>query len=120
MTKESPYRVVYSTDEGVHCKECGKPGKKCECASQKASRIVGNGSVRVRLEKSGRAGKTVSVVRGLPVTEAELAKLGTELKKVCGTGGSVKNDTIEIQGDFVERLLAELIKRGFPAKKGGG
>ena len=120
MSKNESYRVVYSTESGSHCKDCGNASSKCRCAEKNAARIVGDGVVRVRLEKSGRAGKSVSVIRGLPVTESELAKLGTELKKYCGTGGAVKDGAIEIQGDHIEKLIAELIRRGFAAKRGGG
>jgi len=76
--------------------------------------------VRVGREVSGRGGKGVSVISGLPLAGAELEALGTRLKKLCGAGGAVKDGTIEIQGDHRDRLVAELQKLGFEAKRSGG
>ncbi len=77
-------------------------------------------SVRVRLESKGRAGKKVTVVFGLEMDSTELDNLATALKQTCGTGGTVKDGTIEIQGDQCERVLAELKRRGMQAKRSGG
>lgn len=120
MPKDEQYRVVYSTESGKICLQCQKSVEACECEAIKKAQIVGDGAVRVRLEKSGRGGKTVSVVRGLPVDQTALQKLGSELKKMCGTGGAVKDGTVEIQGDHVEKLIVLLTARGFKAKRGGG
>lgn len=79
-----------------------------------------NARVRVGREVAGRAGKGVSVITGLPLPVAELEALATRLKKVCGAGGAVKDGTIEIQGDHRERLVAELVKLGYEARKSGG
>ena len=76
--------------------------------------------VRVGRETSGRSGKAVSVVTGLPLSAAQLEALGTQLKKLCGAGGAVKDGTIEIQGDHRDRLVQELIKLGYEAKRSGG
>jgi translation initiation factor 1 len=76
--------------------------------------------VRVGREISGRAGKGVSVISGLPLGAAELEELATRLKKVCGAGGAVKEGVIEIQGDHRDRLVAELHKLGYEAKRSGG
>ncbi len=76
--------------------------------------------VRVGREVSGRGGKGVSVITGLPLAGAELEALATRLKKHCGAGGAVKEGTIEIQGDHRDRLVAELLKLGFEAKRSGG
>jgi translation initiation factor 1 len=76
--------------------------------------------VRVAREVAGRGGKGVSVISGLPLAGAELEALGTRLKKLCGAGGAVKDGTIEIQGDHRDRLVAELQKLGFEAKRSGG
>jgi translation initiation factor 1 len=76
--------------------------------------------VRVGREVAGRAGKGVSVITGLPLPAAELEELATRLKKLCGAGGAVKDGTIEIQGDHRDRLVAELVKLGYEAKKSGG
>ncbi|MEN9704317.1 MAG: hypothetical protein RLZZ393_196 [Pseudomonadota bacterium] len=76
--------------------------------------------VRVGREVSGRGGKGVTVVTGLPLQPAELDALGVKLKKACGAGGAVKDGVIEIQGEHRDRLVAELQKLGYDAKRSGG
>ncbi|MEP7242456.1 MAG: stress response translation initiation inhibitor YciH [Gammaproteobacteria bacterium] len=76
--------------------------------------------VRVGREVAGRGGKGVSVISGLPLAEAELEALATKLKKSCGAGGAVRDGRIEIQGDHRDRLVAELVKLGYEAKRSGG
>ncbi len=90
-----------------------KPGTKKQAAK-------GDGRVRVERQTKGRIGKGVSLVTGVPLAGAELKSLAKELKKVCGTGGTVKDGIIEIQGDHREKLVEELKKRGYDAKKSGG
>lgn len=80
----------------------------------------GQARVRVGREVSGRGGKGVSVVSGLPLSAAALEELATRLKKLCGAGGAVKEGVIEIQGDHRDRLVAELSKLGYDAKRSGG
>jgi translation initiation factor 1 len=80
----------------------------------------GPAKVRVGREVSGRGGKGVSVVTGLPLAAEALEGLATRLKKTCGAGGAVKEGTIEIQGDHRDRLVAELVKLGYDAKRSGG
>jgi len=76
--------------------------------------------VRVGREVAGRGGKGVSVITGLPLAPAQLEALATTLKKTCGAGGAVKDGRIEIQGDHRDRLVAELRKLGYDAKRSGG
>jgi translation initiation factor 1 len=76
--------------------------------------------VRVGREVAGRSGKGVSVITGLPLGEAQLEELATKLKRTCGAGGAVKDGRIEIQGDHRDRLVAELQKLGYDAKRSGG
>lgn len=76
--------------------------------------------VRVGREVSGRGGKGVSVITGLPLDAAALEALATKLKKLCGAGGAVREGTIEIQGEHRDRLVAELQKLGYEAKRSGG
>src|ERR1700675_5018030 len=76
--------------------------------------------VRVGREVAGRSGKGVSVISGLPLDEAQLAELATRLKKLCGAGGGVREGVIEIQGEHRDRLVAELCKLGYPARRSGG
>jgi translation initiation factor 1 len=76
--------------------------------------------VRVGRETAGRSGKGVSVVTGLPLSAQALEALATRLKKLCGAGGAVRDGVIEIQGDHRDRLVQELIKLGYEAKRAGG
>jgi translation initiation factor 1 len=76
--------------------------------------------VRVGREVAGRGGKGVSVISGLPLGATGLDELATRLKKLCGAGGAVKDGAIEIQGDHRDRLVAELQKLGYDAKRSGG
>jgi translation initiation factor 1 len=87
-----------------------------------APKAAGSGPARVRVgrEVSGRGGKGVSIISGLPLDAAELEDLATRLKKHCGAGGAVKDGVIEIQGDHRDRLVAELCKLGYDAKRSGG
>jgi translation initiation factor 1 len=102
-------RIVYSTGAGRIAPSSTKPG---------APR--GDGIVRVRRETGGRGGKTVTAVYGVALAEAKLKDLAGELKRLCGTGGTVKDGTIEIQGDHRERIVAALEKRGYTVKLAGG
>ena len=86
----------------------------------KPSAARGAASVRVGREVAGRAGKGVSVIHGLPLNTAQLEELAGRLKKLCGAGGAVKEGVIEIQGDHRDRLVAELCKLGYEAKRSGG
>lgn len=92
-----------------------------QCLCKAASTVpLGNGNVRVSLETKGRAGKGVTVIKGLPLTAAELAALGKQLRAACGSGGTVKDGTLEIQGDHADRLVELLKAQGFSAKRAGG
>jgi len=110
--------LVFSTDAGRHCPDCSQPVAACICKQNVLP--AGDGIARVRRESKGRGGKTVTTVTGVPLAEDALKDLATALKKRCGTGGALKDGVIEIQGDHVELLLAELEKHGFKAKKSGG
>ena len=110
--------LVYSTDSGRHCPDCGEPVAACICKQTQLP--AGDGIARVRRETKGRGGKTVTTVSGVPLALDALQELASALKKRCGCGGALKDGVIEIQGDHVELLLAELSKRGFQTKKSGG
>lgn len=110
--------LVYSTDGGRHCPDCSQPVDACICKQTLIPE--GDGIARVRRESKGRGGKTVTTISGVPLAMDALQDLASALKKRCGCGGSLKDGVIEIQGDHVELLIAELIKRGFKAKKSGG
>jgi translation initiation factor 1 len=110
--------LVYSTDSGRHCPDCGQPVGACVCAREAVPE--GDGIARVRRESKGRGGKTVTTVSGVPVSLEALKVLAGNLKRRCGTGGALKDGIIEIQGDHVDLLLGELTRLGFKAKKSGG
>lgn len=112
-------RLVYSTDGGKLCRQCHRPLLKCVCGNDRPG-ATGDGVVRIRRETKGRGGKAVTVLDGLPLAEAELKKLARDLKQRCGVGGSIKGESIEIQGDQRPVLKAELEKRGFTVKLAGG
>jgi len=115
--------LVYSSETGRICPACQKPVLKCSCQKKKASAQPGikyDGIIRVQREVKGRKGKTVTTVAGFQITADELKLLATQLKRRCGTGGSVKGGMIIIQGDHRNTLITELKKRGFKAKAAGG
>lgn len=102
------------------CPQCRQPQAQCRCRAQAAAQPLGDGRVRVSRETQGRGGKAVTVVRGLPLDATALAQLGRQLKAACGTGGTVKDGVIEIQGDHADKLLALLQAQGWQAKRAGG
>ena len=111
-------RVVYSTGIGKVCPGCGWPVKDCKCSSKRSAdeSIPGRVVAKLRMEKKGRGGKTVTVVDGLPRNAAFLKDLCQELKRACGTGGAVLEDGVELQGDLRERLRELLLKKEFVVK----
>lgn len=111
-------RTVYSTSSGRICTKCGWPEHDCRCSSrfQKAEAIPAKVVAKLRLEKKGRGGKTVTVVYDLPANAALLNGLASELKRACGTGGAVVEDTVEIQGDLRDRVRDVLVKKGWTVK----
>jgi len=111
--------MVYSTERGLVCPKCRVPVAKCRCGKE-APIPAGDGIVRVRRETKGRGGKTVTAVSGVPLGGEALRNLASDLKRRCGTGGTVKDGVIEIQGDHREAIVAELTRRGFTAKLAGG
>ncbi|HPH97928.1 MAG TPA: translation initiation factor Sui1 [Anaerolineaceae bacterium] len=117
MRTENP--TVYSTESGRICPQCGRPQADCTCKKQ-AARPQGDGIARIFRDAKGRKGKTVTLITGLPLDEEALRKLLSDLKRMCGTGGAVKDGALEIQGDHRDVIFDELKKRGFAVKKAGG
>lgn len=111
--------LVYSTEAGRMCPVCRQPVAQCACR-QAAAVPAGDGVVRVSRETKGRGGKAVTVVKGLVLGSLELAALGKQLKAACGSGGTVKDGVIEIQGDHVEKVMAALKGQGHTVKRAGG
>lgn len=112
--------VVYSSEHGRMCPSCGHAQNNCQCKSAQTKQILGDGKVRISFETKGRGGKGVSVIRGLPLTAADLGDLAKKLKQKCGVGGSVEEGAILIQGDQRDKLLKELTTMGYQPKKSGG
>jgi translation initiation factor 1 len=107
------------------CPACRQPVASCCCAARKASETRAaqgsrDGVARVTREKAGRGGKTVTVVRGLALEDVALVALGKQLKTACGSGGTVRDGVIEVQGDHADRVLALLLQTGHKAKRSGG
>ena len=122
MTKKSQQNgtgLVYSSEFGQMCPGCNQPVGKCLCR-QKSSLPKSDGIVRLMRETKGRKGKGVTLISGLPLDKEGLEKLAKTLKQKCGSGGSVKNGLIEIQGDHRERLEKELTGLGYRVKRAGG
>ncbi|HUE86502.1 MAG TPA: hypothetical protein VMO26_10530 [Vicinamibacterales bacterium] len=112
-------RTVYSTGTGGKCPGCGWPQRSCQCSSQPQrgdaavpARVV----AKWRMEKKGRGGKTVTVVYDLPPNDAFLRDLSQKLKRACGTGGAVVDNTVELQGELRERVREILQQLGFVVK----
>jgi translation initiation factor 1 len=113
-------RPVYSTATGRLCPDCGKPASACVCREQEKQKAKGDGIVRIGRETKGRGGKGVTLITGLPLAEEPLKELASKLKQSCGTGGTVKDGVIEIQGDHREKLALYLQKAGYKTKLAGG
>jgi translation initiation factor 1 len=107
-------KLVYSTDGKIQLKK-----KPVENAPQAREPLMQQ-KVTVRLERKGRGGKSVTVIDGLQMRQKEREALLKQLKTKLGTGGTVKNTSLEIQGDHRNALMTELVKMGYTAKRSGG
>lgn len=117
MATRENSRLVYSSDAGRMCPECGRPASNCRCSRAKQNQAVPVRVVaKLRIEKAGRGGKTVTVLYDLPRNADFLKGLCQELKRACGVGGAVRDDGIELQGDLRDRVRELLLKRGFGVK----
>ena len=110
--------LVFSTDSGRMCPWCRQPVANCSCKARLIPETKGD--VRISLQTKGRGGKNVTIVKGLPLETAALAVLGKQLRSDCGTGGTVKDGVIEVQGDHVVSVVAALQKLGYDVKRSGG
>src|SRR5262245_79755 len=115
-------RVVYSTGQGRLCPECAQPIALCKCRRSAPPRpaVPADQVVRVGRETKGRGGKGVTVIQGLSLGEEALQALATQLKKRCGSGGTVRAGVIEIQGEHRDTLVSELTRLGYRARRAGG
>ena len=117
MTDRRDARVVYSTGTGRICPECGGSLEQCHgrhATSDEAvpARIV----AKLRMERTGRGGKTVTVIYGLPRNAPFLKELCQDLKRSTGCGGAVQDGAVELQGDLRDRVRDILTQRGFTVK----
>lgn len=112
--------LVYSTEAGRMCPDCRQPIAQCTCKQAARAVPAGDGIVRVQRETKGRGGKAVTVIRGVPLDADAMAALGKQVKTACGSGGTVKDGVIEVQGDHVERVMALLREKGYTVKRAGG
>ena len=115
-------RLVYSTEGGrvTTCPTCGVSYKNCQCSQPTPPTRKSDGIARVMRDRKGRGGKTVTVIDGVMGSEKELTTLAQQLKKLCGSGGTVKDGNIEIQGDHCEQVMAKLTALGYKVKRAGG
>lgn len=111
--------LIYSTDAGRMCPECRRPVAGCICRQSQALART-DGMARVSRQTRGRGGKTVTLVSGLALDALALARLGKQLKTACGSGGTVKDGVIEVQGDHCEAVMRALQSQGHAVKRAGG
>ena len=118
MTFKNNARSVYSTATAGKCAVCGWPQRDCHCSSRRdvdepvPARVV----AKLRIEKKGRGGKTVTVVFGLPENQRFLKELAQQLKRACGAGGTVIEGGVELQGDLRDRVREFLQRQGYVVK----
>lgn len=121
MSRPRDRDLVYSSDGGRLCPGCGAPMDGCRCGAASGKSVPrSDGVVRVGRETKGRKGAGVTVVSGVPLDESGLKELAGTLKKACGSGGTVRDGVIEIQGEHRDRLVALLQARGWSVKRVGG
>jgi translation initiation factor 1 len=118
MANRDHARTVYSTGHGRICPGCGWPADDCTCSSRGNAdeAVPARVTATLRMEKKGRGGKTVTVVGGLPRNAGFLRELTSELKRLCGTGGTAADGAVELQGDLRDRVRECLQKKGFSVK----
>jgi translation initiation factor 1 len=112
--------LVYSTETGRMCPQCRQALAACSCKSGAKAAPSGDGVVRVSRQTKGRGGKCVTLIKGVALDATALAALGKQLRTACGSGGTVKDGVIEIQGDHCDLVVATLQKLGHQPKRAGG
>ena len=120
MKTSSNSALVYSTEVGRTCPDCRLALAQCACGSRAKPMQAGDGVVRVSRQSKGRGGKTVTLVKGLALDGLALAALGKQLRTACGSGGTVKDGVIEVQGDHCDLVMATLASHGHGPKRAGG
>lgn len=116
--------LVYSTEHGRICPHCKRPINDCKCSvsstNNKTTSINDDGIVRLQRQIHGRGGKTVTTITGVNLPPEELKQFAKRLKQLCGSGGTINDGAIEIQGDHRVRLKSELENLGYKVKIAGG
>lgn len=120
LKNSSNSTLVYSTETGRTCPGCRNALAQCTCKARAASQSIGDGNVKVSRQTKGRGGKCVTLVSGVALDAIALALLGKQLRAACGSGGTVKDGVIEVQGDHCERIMEALQKQGLRPKRVGG
>src|SRR5438309_11793244 len=101
-------RLVYSTGIGAMCPDCGWPTDNCQCSKQFDQPVPLKIVAKLRMEKKGCGGKTVTVVDGLPRNAAFLKELSQELKRACGKGGAILEGAVVLYGGLSYRVRTVL------------
>ena len=115
-------RLVYST-KIARSQKCQSPVFACRCKKKRPetkSQIKPDGTIRIRREVKGRKGKTVNTITGFDLENNSLSDISKQLKQHCGTGGSVKDDVVIIQGDHRDTIKGLLAGKGYKVKLAGG
>lgn len=117
-----PDPIVYSTEHGriSICSTCGQSSQQCRCGQPVAPAKKSDGILRVMRDRKQRGGKTVTVICGIDGESETIAALAQQLKRHCGSGGTVKEGNIEIQGDHCDKVITKLLALGYKAKRAGG
>jgi len=118
MHNDKDSGLVYSTEKGKMCPRCNQAVAKCRCKKKQAA-VKGDGTVRLMRETKGRKGKAVTLISGIPLDSGDLKKLAKSLKQKCGSGGTIQEGIIEIQGDHRDLLESELTDLGYKVKRTG-
>ena len=118
MKSNSSGGLVYSTDTGRMCPDCRQPVAGCTCKQKAIPKT--DGVVRVSRETKGRGGKSVTLVKGVALDAMALAQLGKQLRSACGSGGTVKDGVIEVQGEHCDLVMQTLARLGHNVKRAGG
>lgn len=114
--------LVYSTETGRMCPHCKQPLNACQCkaANKKSASAPADGIVRIQRQTQGRGGKVVTTISGVNLPDDELKQFAKRLKQLCGSGGTINDGIIEIQGDHRTAIKSELDRLGYKAKLAGG
>lgn len=120
MPISDDYKLAYSTDSGGTCEICKRKLGKCRCSKAPRNNLHDASAVHtiihISLERRKRKGKSVMILTNIPYDKSQLKQLCSCLKQLCSSGGTVKGDTIEIQGENAQAIKEELDRRGLRYK----